>query len=114
MPIVPHYACIEPADNPVISRFTPLWKFQDLFGNEELYFRRTDLFKETDPSEALPTDDYVRKSLGLRRGVLEDEHRLTDAQAFNRQHSEGYFLNCWQIYDGETAHMRANPQTFLL
>ena len=32
-------------------------KFRDLFANEDLYFRRTDLFKEIDPEEALPPDD---------------------------------------------------------
>ena len=105
MPVVSHYACIEPPGDTVICHFMKLWKFQDLFGNDELYFRRTDLFKNEDPHEALPSDDFVRKSLGLRKYVLEDEQQLANDQAFNRQHSEGYFLSCWQMYEGETAHM---------
>jgi len=62
-------------------------------------------FKKDDPYEALPSDDFVRKALGLRKYVLEDEQTLTDDQAFNRQHSESCYLNCWQIYEGETNHM---------
>ena len=53
-------------------------KFSDLFGSEEILFsvQRVDLFKETDPREALPDDDYVRKVLGLKRHVLADELEL--------------------------------------
>ena len=36
----------------IICRFMDFPKFRDLFANEELYFRRTDLFKEIDPEEA--------------------------------------------------------------
>jgi len=77
-------------------------KFRDLFANEELYFSRTDLFKETDPREALPSDEYVRAALGLHKYDLNDELKLNNNQAFNRQNSEAYFINCWQIYEGET------------
>jgi len=49
MPITPHYACLEPPDDTVICRFMDFKKFRDLFANEELYLRRLDLFKETDP-----------------------------------------------------------------
>ena len=31
--------------------------------------------------------------------------RLINKQAFLRQNSEGYFITCWQIFDGETQHM---------
>jgi hypothetical protein len=105
MPIVPHYACTEPPANTCICRFIDLSKFRDLFANEELYLRRTDLFKETDPSEALPSDGYVRSALGLQQYDLNDELRLNNEQAFNRQNSEGYFINCWQIYEGEMLDM---------
>jgi len=57
VPIVPHYACKEPADDTVIWRFMDFPKFRDLFANEELYLRRVDLFKDDDPWEALPSDD---------------------------------------------------------
>jgi len=105
MPIVPHYACTEPPANTSICRFLDLPKFRDLFANEELYLRRTDLSKETDPNEALPSDDYVRSALGLQKYDLNDELKLNNNQAFNRQNSEAYFINCWQIYEGETLEM---------
>lgn len=41
-----------PPEDTVICRFMDFDKFRDLFGNEELYLRRTDLFKEGDPWEA--------------------------------------------------------------
>ena len=51
-------------------------KFCDFIANEELYLRRCDLFKKTDPQEGLPTDDYVRRQLNLRRYDLTDEITL--------------------------------------
>jgi hypothetical protein len=60
-------------------------KFRDLFGNEELYLRRTDLFKETDPQEGLPSDQFVRKARGLEPLLLSDELALNNDQAFSRQ-----------------------------
>jgi hypothetical protein len=71
MPIVPHFACTEPESETVICRFMDFPKFRDLFANEGLYFRRTDLFKEIDPEEALAPDDYVRASHRLTRHDLQ-------------------------------------------
>jgi hypothetical protein len=105
MPIVPHYACKEPADGTPICRFIDFPKFRDLFANEELYFRRTDLFKETDPNEALPSDEYARNVLHLQRYDLSDELTLNSDLAFARQVSESYFINCWQLFEGETLDM---------
>ena len=105
MPIIDHYACIHPPDDTIICRFIDFPKFRDLFANEELYLRRTDLFKDDDPWEALPSDEYVRKTLGLKRFDLDDERKLIEDQAFSRQHSETCYINCWQIFEGETIHM---------
>lgn len=105
MPIVTHDACTEPQVDTRICRFMDLPKFRDLFANEELYFRRIDLFKEIDPREALPSDEYVRKAQGLQKYVLSDELKVNNDQAFNRQNSEAYFINCWQIYEGENLDM---------
>ncbi len=82
-------------------------KFRDLFANEELYLRRTDLFKESDPAEALPPDDYVRQALGLTKYDLRDELKLNNDQAFNRQMSEVRYIQCWQMFEGETLDMWA-------
>lgn len=105
MPILSHYACEEPPDDGVICRFMELWKFQDFFASEELYFRRLDLFKEDDPREGLPSDDYIRRTWGLCKGTIKDDLKLNDRQAFIRQASEMYYINCWQIFEGETLDM---------
>jgi hypothetical protein len=105
MAIIAHYACKEPSDDIVICRFMDFRKFRDLFASEELYLRRVDLFKDDDPWEALPSDAYARKALNLTRFHLNDELKLNDDQAFNRQFSENLYLNCWQIFEGETLHM---------
>jgi hypothetical protein len=107
MPIVAHEACTEPRSDTIICRFVDLRKFRDLFANEELYFRRTDLFKEIDPNEALPPDDYVRRALGLTRYDLRDELALNNDQASNRQFSEMRYIQCWQIFENETLDMWA-------
>src|SRR3984957_15336158 len=68
-------------------------RFLDLLANDELYLRRTDLFKEDDPWEALPSDDYIRAKLGLRRYDPADELRLINEQAFLRQNSDDGLLS---------------------
>jgi hypothetical protein len=105
MPIISHPACVHPPDDTVICRFLDFPKFRDLFANEELYLRRTDLFKETDPNEALASDEYVRAARSLRRYDIHDEVTLNNDQAFSRQVSESYFINCWQLFEGETLEM---------
>jgi hypothetical protein len=107
MPIIPHEACPEPNPKAIICRFIDLPKFRDLFANEELYFRRTDLFKESDPAEALPPDDYIRQALELTKYDLRDELKLNNDQAFNRQMSEVRYILCWQMFEGETLDMWA-------
>jgi hypothetical protein len=99
MPIVPHDKRIEPPDDAEIWRFFKLEYFRDLVANEELYFRRTDTYKSADPNEGLPTDRYVRRTIGLEPFVLADELALNDHQASNRLHSEGYYLSCWNLSD---------------
>lgn len=105
MPITAHAACIEPQPQTVICRFMDFPKFRDLFANEELYFRRTDLFKEIDPEEALATDDYIRAVEKLRKYDVNDEMRLNNSQAFARQVSEARYIQCWHIFEDETLHM---------
>ncbi len=66
-----HDACTEPADDTVICRFMDMPEFRDLLANEELYLSRVGLFKETDPQEGLPSDEYVRATRGLRKYDME-------------------------------------------
>jgi hypothetical protein len=99
MPIRPHDHKIEPPDDTEIWRFLRLEYFYDIMANEELYFRRTDLYKKADPDEGLPTDDYLRRTLKLKRYVLDDEMELNSHQAQNRRFSESQFLCCWNMYD---------------
>jgi hypothetical protein len=107
MAVVPHEACSEPSPNAIICRFIDLKKFRDLFANEELYLRRTDLFRENDPAEALPPDHYVRQALELTKYDIHDELKLNNDQASNRQFSEAHYIQCWQMYEGETLDMWA-------
>src|ERR1700679_3250500 len=105
MPVITHPACREPPPDTVICRFIDLHKFHDLFGNEEIYLRRNCLFKESNPQEGLPSDQYVRKVLGLQPYDLRDELTLNNDQACNRQFSEAHYINCWQFYEGDTPAM---------
>lgn len=73
--------------------------FRDLMANEELYFRRTDLYKNDDPNEGLPTDSYLCRTLKLNSFDIDDEVELNAHQASNRLHSEGYYLSCWSLAD---------------
>jgi hypothetical protein len=77
-------------------------KFRDFMANQEIYFRRDDLLKKGDPSEGLPTDDYVRNAGGLSKLDLRDEMDLNNTQAFVRQNSEGYYINCWSLNNEES------------
>src|SRR6266478_973539 len=83
MPLQPYVDQLEPAEDAVIWRYMNMDKFRDLMANEELYFRRADLFKKDDPHEGLPPDEYVRKIRGLRRFDLQDELALNNTQAVN-------------------------------
>jgi hypothetical protein len=89
----------------VICRYLDLFKFRDLFASEELYLRRVDKFKESDPTEGLASDEYIRKTRGLQRFDIGDEITLNNDQANARQNSEGYFINCWHIFENETLDM---------
>ncbi len=101
MPIVPHDKKIEPNEDAEIWRFMKMDFFRDLMANQELYFRRTDLYKAGDSNEGLPTDAYLRRTLSLVRYALEDELKLNHHQASNRLYSECYYLSCWNLCDSE-------------
>ena len=99
MPIIAHDKKIEPPEDAEIWRFLKLEFFRDLMANEELYFRRTDLYKTDDPNEGLPRDRYLRRALNLEPYELDDELQVNHHQASNRLHSECYYLSCWNLDD---------------
>src|SRR5258708_1166226 len=87
-----------PLDTP-LWRFMPLNFFQDFMANEELYLRRCDKYSKTDPQDGIPTDDFVRKRLGLRKYDPRDERKLIVHQGSNRLATEMYYLSCWNLYN---------------
>jgi len=105
MPVSTPHCCVETPPETVISRFMDMAKFHDLFANQELYFRRLDKFKNSDPQEGQPADAFIINSQNLIRGDINDERVLRNHQASNRQFSESYFLSCWHLHDEETLRM---------
>jgi hypothetical protein len=91
-----------PSDAP-LWRFMPLNFFQDFIANQELYLRRCDLYKKNDPHDGIPSDDYVRAQLRLRRFDINDETALISHQGSNRLFTEMYCLSCWTLYDEKHA-----------
>jgi hypothetical protein len=75
MPIKPYWSQVEPAKDGELWRFMDLRKFRDLMGNEELYFRRADLYP--DQSEGLPPEAYALRVLGLDPYDINDRFTIT-------------------------------------
>jgi len=89
-----------PLDAP-LWRFMPLNFFQDFMANEELYLRRCDLYGKQDPQDGIPTDDFIRRQLQLRKGIIQDEMILNAQQGSNRLFTESYYLSCWNLHTKE-------------
>ena len=103
MPIVPYVNRVEPSEEAVIWRFMDLRKFRDLMANEELYFRRADLF--SDKSEGLPPEQYAMKVLRLDPYDINDRRSLNNHLGFLAQNRESYYISCWHLYRQETLDM---------
>ncbi len=99
MPVLPYYSQKEPPFGAVIWRFLCLRKFRDLMANQELYFRRADLFD--DESEGLPPEQYVRRVLRLDPYDVKDEVALNHHFGQLAQSREMYFITCWYLYRKE-------------
>ncbi len=54
----------------------------------------------------MPSAEYLRKLLGLREHDIQDEIALNNHLATTRQHSEAHFINCWQLFEGETRYKK--------
>jgi hypothetical protein len=87
-----------------IWRFLPFALFEDLMANDELYFRRADLFKQ-DETEGIPPEDFIRRVMGLRPWVLDDERQLSHQMGMLAQDREAFYVSCWHQYRHETAEM---------
>jgi hypothetical protein len=99
MPVLPYYSQKEAPSEAVIWRFLDLRKFRDLMANQELYFRRADLFD--DQSEGLPPDQYVRRVLGLDLNDVKDQVALNNHLGSLAQSREMHFITCWQLFHEE-------------
>ncbi len=87
----------DPDPDAPLWRFMKLTHFQDLMANEELYFHRDDLYVSQDPQDGIPSDDYARSRLGLRRYDVMDEVTLIDQQGENRSRTAMFYLSCWSL-----------------
>lgn len=99
MPVLPYYSQKEPPSEAAIWRFLDLRKFRDLMANQELYFRRADLFD--DESEGLPPEQYVQRVLGLDPYDIKDQVALNHHFGQLAQAREMYFITCWYLYRKE-------------
>jgi len=99
MPVLPYHSQKEAPPEAVIWRFLDLRKFRDLMANQEIYFRRADLFD--DPSEGLPPEQYVRRVLGLDPYDIKDQVALNNHLGSLDQSREMHFITCWHLYRKE-------------
>jgi hypothetical protein len=97
---------IEPDDpEAIIWRFMPLERFRDLVETGQLYFRRSD--KLEDEHEGLPSVEFARLALNLNRYDINDIHTLNNDLGSTAQFRQSFYINCWHLFDQETAAMWA-------
>jgi hypothetical protein len=105
MPVESYFDNLDPdGPNVEIWRFLPFAFFEDLMANDELYFCRADLFNQ-DETEGIPPEVFIRRVMGLRRWVLEDERQLSHRMGILAQGREAFFVSCWHLYRHETVEM---------
>ena len=86
----------------VIWRFLDLPKLRDLIETSEIYFCRADLF--ADEREGLPPEDYLA-TFGLHPFDVNDRRELINHIGSVAQFREGFYVNCWYLFRGETCQM---------
>src|SRR5215471_16908765 len=99
MPVHSYYSQKEAPDDAPVWRFFDLRKFRDMMANEEIYFRRADLFD--DQSEGLPPEAHVQRILGLDPFDIKDQVALNNHLGSLAQNREIYFISCWHAYQSE-------------
>lgn len=85
-----------------IWRFLNMRKFRDLMTTAELYFCRADLFP--DEREGLPPEEYLA-TFGLHPFDVNDRRQLLNEIGSDAQFREGFYVNCWYLFQEETSHM---------
>lgn len=106
MPVGSFTEGLEPADREaVIWRFMDFAKFENLLVSGQLYFRRSD--KLNDDHEGLPPEEFARKSLGLDRYDIGDNHELDNTLGTSARFRQAFYLSCWYLFKEETANMWA-------
>lgn len=97
---------IEPDDpEAVVWRFMELWKFRDLLESGRLYFRRADKLEDVD--EGVPPKEFARQALGLNPYDINDIQKLNHDLGSTAQFRQAFYINCWYLFDHETAAMWA-------
>jgi hypothetical protein len=97
---------IEPANlDAAIWRFMPMERFKDLIETGELYFRRSD--KLDDEHEGLPPAEFARLALNLNRYDINHIQTLNNDLGSTAQFRQSFYINCWHLFDEETAGMWA-------
>lgn len=97
---------LEPDDSDApVWRFMDFGKFKDLMETRELYFRRSD--KLSDEHEGLPPEEFTRLSLRLDRYDIGDNEKLNHDLGSTAQFRQAFYLNCWYLFNEETAGMWA-------
>jgi hypothetical protein len=97
---------IEPDDpNAAIWRFMELWKFRDLLATGQLFFRRSDKLEDVD--EGVPSEEFARQALGLNAYDINDIQKLNHDLGSTAQFRQAFYINCWYLFDQETAAMWA-------
>lgn len=105
MPLESYFDNLEPdVPDAEIWRFMPFHYFEDLMANQELYFRRADLFTQ-DEEEGIPPEAYVRRVMGIRPFDIEGERQLIHMIGVLAQDREAFFVNCWHLHRSETVEM---------
>jgi hypothetical protein len=77
-------------------------KFRDLLATAELYFCRADLFP--DEREGIPPEEYLA-TFGLHPLDLNDRRELLNHIGSDAQFREGFYVNCWYLFQEETSQM---------
>jgi len=97
------------APNQALFRYMDLWKFDDLFKTQELYFCRVDQYaKKDDPLEGAlsPFGVHGTSASDVAFEVTSRTQEAFEKKVTYRETAKGCtFINCWHINDRESQQM---------